>query len=275
MAGVLRRFTDPVVRAQKECPRWFGRRARVLAVSIGTLVALALASSTAFGETAEVGGLLLGFEGLIAPSTLPASGPIPVSLRVSGTIKSADGSRVPALKTLTLEFNKDGRLDLSGIPTCRVSQIESTLTAQARKVCGAALIGTGRVGAQIDLPEQAPFDAQGPLSIFNGQSKGGRPELITHLYVSDPAPTTFVTTAPVHQASGQYGSSVKINIPTIAAGQGSLILFDATIHKIIRASCPAPSGLGGVTFPLARDSLRFSDGTAARSVLIRSCTVKK
>lgn len=263
------------MRAQSGCPRSLRRRSRILALCIGTLAAVALASSTAFGETVEVGQLIVGFQGLIAPSTLPASKPIPVSLRVSGTIKTADGSRVSTLKTLTLEFNKYGRLDLEGIPTCRVSQLESTLTAQARKVCGAALIGTGRVGAEIKLPEQAPFDAQGPLSIFNGRSKGGRPELITHLYVSDPAPTTFVTTASVHQSSGQYGSSVKINIPTIAAGQGSLILFDATIHKIIRASCPAPRGLGGVTFPLARDSLRFSDGTAARSVLVRSCTVKK
>lgn len=272
---MLHSFTESVVSAQQGCPRRFGRRARVLAACVGTLVAVALASSTAFGETAEVGGLLVGFEGLISPSILPARGPIPVSLKVSGTIKTATGGRVPALKTLTLEFNKDGRLDLSGIPICRVSQLISTLTAQARKVCGASLIGTGRVGAEIKLPEQAPFDAQGPLSIFNGRSKGGKPELITHIYVSDPAPTTFVTTAPVHQASGQYGSSVKINIPRIAAGQGSLILFDATIHKIIRASCPAPSGLGEVTFPLARDSLRFSDGTAARSVLVRSCTVKK
>ena len=75
-------------------------------------------------------------------------------------------SRPP--NTISLDFDKAGELFTKGLPSCNVGQLESTLTAQAKKICADALVGTGTVKAAIALPEQAPFGAQGPLLIFNG-----------------------------------------------------------------------------------------------------------
>ena len=59
---------------------------------------------------------------------------------------------MPALKTLTLEFDKPGAIDTKGFATCTVQKLESTLTAQANAKYGKALIGEGEASAEIAFP---------------------------------------------------------------------------------------------------------------------------
>jgi hypothetical protein len=261
--------------AQKQRRRLLGRRGGGAALLACVLGSVALLAVSAAAETVRAGNLIVEIEGGVTPKKLPKKAPAPITLKVSGQLKTADASHVPVLKTVALQFDRHGHIYTKGLPTCRVGQLKSTVTAQAKKVCGSALVGTGRVSAEIALPEQAPFTAGGPLLIFNGAPKGGRPVLIFHVYAHVPAPTTFVTTGVVGKASGKYGTSTLIQIPTIVGGQGSLTSFEATIHKtwtykgqqksLLLASCPT-----GRLF--AHGEFIFAEGTKLSGDVAKSCT---
>jgi hypothetical protein len=254
-----------------------GRRLAALAAVAMLLLSAPIAAS-AIGETVRFENLIVSIEGGITPTKLPRQKPAPISLNVSGQIETADGAHVPALQTLALQFDRHGHIYTKGLPTCKVGQLRSTLTAQAKQVCGDALIGSGRAAAEVAFPEQPPFDASGPLLIFNGAPKGGRPVLIFHVYAHVPAPTTFVTTGVIGTAQGKYGTSTVIKIPTIAGGQGSLISFKASVHKtwtykgkkrsLLLASCPS-----GRLF--AHGEFSFADGTKVSGKVSKSCTPSK
>lgn len=239
------------------------------------LAAFALASAA--GQTVRAGNLVVTIEGGITPKRLPKKTPAPITLTVSGTLKTADGTHPPALKTLDLQFDKHGQLNTTGLATCRASQLQSTLTTTAERVCKDALIGTGRAEAQIALPEQPPFNASGKLLIFNGPPKGNKQVLVLHVYAHVPAPTTFVTTAVIAKTKGKYGTSAEVAIPTIVAGQGSLIAFNATLKKtwpykgktqsLLLATCPT-----GHLY--AHGDFLFSDGEQLSGGVTRSCTPK-
>jgi hypothetical protein len=253
-----------------------GRRRKVALLGTAlALLGLAVAAASAIGDSVTAGNLEISIEGKVTPTKLPKNEPAPISLNVSGTIATTDGTHVPALKTIALKFDKNGSINTKGLPTCDASKLQSTLTAQAKQLCGPALVGTGRVTAEIAFPEQAPFNAAGPLLIFNGKPKGGRPVLIFHVHANVPAPTTFVTEGVISKASGPYGTSTEIAIPTIVSGQGSLTSFSATLSKtwtykgkkesLLQAKCPAGKLIGHGEFI-------FVEGTKISGDISKSCT---
>jgi hypothetical protein len=252
------------------------RRLSISLIALALLGAVLIAGAAA--DTFQVGNLTVKIDGGITPSKLPKSSKAPITLDVKGSLATQDGSHPPALKTLKLDFDRNGELNTKGLPTCTVGKLISTLTARARQVCGDALVGTGRVGAEIAFPEQPPFDASGPLLIFNGAPKGGKQVLIFHVHANVPAPTTFVTTAVISKTSGKYGTSALIQIPTIVSGQGSLTSFTATLKKtwtykgkkqnLLLASCPT-----GTLY--AHGEFAFADGTKGSGEVVRSCTPQR
>jgi hypothetical protein len=257
--------------------RGIGIRRLALAAVASVLLlgaAVAVAAETA-PEEFRVGNLNVKIEGGITPTKLPKNEMAPITLKVGGSIESTDGSHPAALKSLKLEFDKNGSLNTTGLPTCTVGKLVSTLTAQAKQLCGSALVGTGTVTAEIAFPEQAPFSASGPLLIFNGAPKGGKQVLIFHVHANVPAPTTFVTTAVISKQGGRFGTKAEVAIPTITSGQGSLTGFKATIGKtwtykgkkesLLLAQCPTGS-------LHARGEFVFADGTKGNGEIVRPCT---
>jgi hypothetical protein len=238
------------------------------------LVVAAVVSAAALGQTVRAGNLIATIDGSFSPTKLPRKRTGPIALRLSGSLETADGSHPPALKRLNLDFDRHGHLYTKGLATCTTRRLENTLTSQAKRACRKAIVGTGRVGAEIAFPEQAPFSASGPLLIFNGKPKGRRPVLIFHVYARVPAPTTFVTTAVIGRSKGLYGTTAKVRIPTITNGQGSLTFFRARLRKswafkgrrrhLLLASCPT-----GRLF--ARGDFIFSGGTRVTGKVTRSC----
>lgn len=250
------------------------RARRTLLLAALCLAAVLLVTS-AMAETVRVGNLIVTIEGGIAPKKLPRKKPAPITLGLSGSLKTADATHPPALQVLQLKFDRHGQLNTTGLPTCTTRKLQGTLTATAEKVCKDALIGQGRAEAQIALPEQAPFNASGKLLIFNGAPKGGEQVLILHVYAHVPAPTTFVTTAIISHESGKYGTTAEVKIPTIVAGQGSLTSFNATLRKtwpykgqkrnLLSASCPT-----GQLF--AHGEFTFAEGTKIAGDVAKQCT---
>ena len=113
------------------------------------------------------------------------------------------------------------------------------------------------------------------MVIFNGPPKNGHPVFIFHVYAHVPAPTTFITTAEIGKASGLYGTSVYIKVPTIVAGQGSLSFAELSIHKkwaskgkeqtLLYGTCP-----NGHFF--VRGALTFKGGFKMAGKVVRSCS---
>jgi hypothetical protein len=251
------------------------RRVTLLAAAAALALAALAASALARPQVVRVGNLIVTVDGGITPSKLPKSSFAPVTLNAEATLETADGTHLPAARKLVVEFDKHGRMETGGLATCSVRRLENTLTDQAKQICSKALIGTGRAGAEIEFPEQAPFFASGAMLIFNGHPKGSHPVLIFHVYAHVPAPTTFVTTAVVGKASGAYGTRVEITVPTIVAGQGSLTFAKLRMRKtwsyrgkrqhLLLASCPTGRFL-------TRGNLTFSNGSKIAGKVIRSCT---
>ncbi len=249
------------------------RRAKTIAALI-TLIALT-ATATALAETVQAGNIIISIEGAISPTKLSKKTPTPITLKLNGSIKTADGSHVPALKTLDLEFDKHGTIYTKGLPTCSPSKLQATTTEAALKACRKSLVGKGEVSAEIALPEQTPFPASGPLLIFNGPPQGKKPVLVFQVYAHVPAATTFVTKAVIGKAHGIYGTSTLVEIPKIVAGQGSLTSFSATIHKtwsykgqkksLLYATCPS-----GHLF--AHGAFNFVEGTTISGDIAKKCT---
>jgi hypothetical protein len=249
-------------------------RARPTA-ALFVLLALAAALATAASATTvRLGNLVITIDGTVTPQKLSKTTPTPITLKLEGSIATTDQTHVPALKTLSLQFDKHGHLYTKGLATCSVAKLRSTVTARAKAVCGDALVGTGRASAEIAFPEQAPFSASGPMLIFNGVPKGGNPVLIIHVYAHVPAPTTFVTEGVIERTKGKYATQTTIAIPTITGGQGSLTSFEATLHKtwtykgkvrsLLLASCPTGS-------LFAHGEFDFADGTRVSGEVAKSC----
>lgn len=251
-----------------------GRRARAAAV-LGAIGLLALLGSSASGQTVRAGNLVVTVEGGFTPHKLPKADPASITLSARSTIATADGTHLPALDFLNLEFDKHTGVYTKGLAVCTPAQLRNTVTAQAKRACPDAIIGSGQAGAEIAFPEQAPFFAKAPMVIFNGPPKNGNPVFIFQVYAHVPAPTTFVTTAEIGKAGGPYGTSVYIKVPTIVAGQGSLSFAELSIHKkwvtkgkeqtLLYGTCPS-----GHFF--VRGELTFKGGFKMAGKVVRSCT---
>lgn len=247
------------------------------AAALSTMVVVVALGATASGTTIVAGNLTIVADGGVTPKALPKSKFAPITLNLSGTIKTNDGSHVPALKTLSLLFDKHGTVDTKGFPTCKIGQITNTLTPVAMKTCGKALVGTGKVTAEVQFPDSNPVPASGKLLIFNAPPQGGDPVFIQHAYISAPVTATVVTVAKVTNVHGKYGKATTIQIPPLAGGYGSLTSFTAKLHKtysykgkqhsIFLAECA-----NGHFF--AHGDFTFVDGTQLHGDVVKSCTPK-
>jgi hypothetical protein len=250
-------------------------RGRFVALATVCVSALALLGSSALAQTVRAGRLIVTVEGGFTPHKLPTRDPASITLSARSTIRTADGSHLPALEELSLKFDKHTGVNTKGLPVCTIRKLESRTTKAAKQVCANALIGTGQAGAEIEFPEQPPFFAKAPMLVFNGPPKGGHPVFIFHVYAFVPAPTTFITTAQITKAHGLYGTDVLIKIPTIVAGQGSLSFAELSIHKtwtykgkeqtLLYGTCPT-----GHFF--VRGDLLFDNDFRMAGKVVRSCT---
>src|ERR1044072_4281978 len=190
------------------------------------LVAVAAAglAAVAVAETVHLGNLTLTADGSFKPTRLPKNEFAPIELKTEGSIKTDDGSTPPVADVVTVDFDKNGTLTTKGIAQCDPRKLENTTTNQAKKKCKDALVGTGETRAIVDFPDQDPFDAIGPLLIFNGQPAHGNPVIVFHVLANVPLPTTFVVAAEITKSPKKaLGKRVVTKVPPIAGGNGTLV----------------------------------------------------
>jgi hypothetical protein len=254
---------------------------------IGTIalvaVLFATTASLAHAELTARGDLFVRFSGGIAPDALPRDARAPISVRITGTVRTLSGDRPPALRGISIAINQGGRLDARGLPICRQSRIEPSSTEEALARCGPALVGGGSYDADVAFPEQSAFPTQGRILAFNAVVDGER-AILAHVYGREPVPITRIIVFRIRESAGTFGTILTGALPATLNRWGYLKRISLSLHRnftyrgqprsYLSAACDAPAGFPGAVFPFARASMKFADGRRLSSVLTRSCKVR-
>jgi hypothetical protein len=250
---------------------------------LATALLLLPIASAARGELSVEGNLLVQFKGAITPRALPRHSPAPVAVSFAANVRSRTAQHPPALRRITIQVNRAGRLDTRGLPVCQRAQIQPASSADALAACGPALIGAGRFDAVLVLPEQAAFPSHGRVLAFNARL-GGRPAILAHVYGTEPAPVSRLIVFHIHPGAGTYGTVLSASLPRSLDGAGYLSHFSLTLHRTfayrgkrrsyLSAACAAPAGFPGTVFAFARAAMAFADGRTLSATLARSCRVR-
>lgn len=250
-------------------------RKTVLRTTVLTLVLVLAMAGGALAIVLREGPIEVIGEGGFTPTTLPKKTTAPITLHGEGKIGTTDGSLPPILKTLTLWFDKHGAVITKGLPYCTKGKLAATTSAVARKVCASSIVGEGSGTALIAFPEQKPFKATSPITLFNAAPHNGNPTLLAHAYLSVPAPTTYIVPVEIqHVHAGPYGFRTEAKIPKIAGGAGIPIEGRLTIGKkwaykgkklsYTNASCPT----GKLQ---AKFEVEFTDSTKLDGQIFKQC----
>jgi hypothetical protein len=250
------------------------RKHLTLIFALGAAIAVTVAGvALAAGEKPTVvraGNLILTINGGVSPKALPKNKLAPIKLNVSGGIATVDGSQPPALKEVIIDTDKNGTVNAKGVPTCTSGKIQATDTKHAEAACKSAIIGKGKTTVRVAFPESTPFNATGPLVVFNGGLKGGVTTLFIHAYVAVPTPTAIVTTVKIKKEhKGRFGTRSIASIPVIAGGSGSVTSFALAINKpgYLLAKCPDGH------FSAQAEAV-FRNGDKVKGSIVRTCTPK-
>jgi hypothetical protein len=240
----------------------------------GALFSLVLISAPGEAEVSQKQGVRVAVQGKLSPRRLPRHGQAPVAISISGQIGSDGAVALPQLKRMTIAINRAGRLDIAGIPHCRIGHIEPSTNQQALEACRSSLIGEGSFSADVRLPEQSPFPSVGKVLAFNG-TIGGKPAIFAHIYGTKPLPTSYVLPFRVSRTRGAFGTQLEAAFPRLTGEWGFVTGISLRLDRsrFLSASCPAPSGFAGAVFPLIRTSFAFAGGIDLTNTLTRSCRV--
>jgi hypothetical protein len=203
------------------------RRAGLLALLVAGAVA-----GTAAGAYVAVDDVVLRADGGFQPKTLPRHRYAPIEFQGHIDISGRGGRAVPPLKQALIDFDRDGRLSVAGLPVCRPELIEEASVRGVRETCGGAIVGTGNIEALISAPAGESVRARSPLTIFNGPRTAGLPTAVLHARLgAEP----YVVVVPIESRRGAFRYRARVDVPPIAGGAGVLTHIDVEIGRRYRA----------------------------------------
>ncbi len=254
---------------------------RRVVVAILVVASLGLAAP-AGAEVMQRNGVRVTFGGDLSPQRLPRAGTAPIAVSLSAKIDPVGKGAAPQLRKISIAINKYGRIDSTGLPVCRVSDIQPSTSAKAKQACGGALVGSGSFSAEVLLPEQSPFPSDGKILAFNGVHEG-KPAILAHVYGTEPAPTSFTMPFVIGRSGGKFGTTISAKLPEVTTEWGYVTSLDLNLKRSYRwggkarsyvvAGCPAPKGFPGAVFPFAKASFGFKKFTIG-STITRTCKAR-
>lgn len=197
------------------------------------LLAMVVAAG-AGGAVVKVDDIILRADGGFQPQTLPEHRFAPIDFQGRLDLSNRTGGKPEPLRQALIDFDRDGRLSVAGLPTCAAEQIAEASTEEARRTCRGAIVGTGHIEALIAL-ESGTVRASSPLTIFNGPRLNGMPTAVLHARTTVPATQTYAITVPIEQRPGEFRYRVRLDVPPIAAGHGAITHLDVKIGRRYRA----------------------------------------
>ncbi len=216
----------------------------VLAVSADAgsrpYVETCLRSSSPLADRCGPGNLEIGVEGT---ASARKRGPMPVVLTVAGTIGTENGGHPPALRELVVAVERGAAIDVEGLPSCRLRQLEGLDAAAARQACRGAIVGHGT--AHVGFASSTDT-VETPLILFNGGTSGGVTRLFAQGSIDGTSPAGLVAVAKIQR----HGSGLEATwrLPRIREGDGSLLDFRLSVgrsfaaagqrHSYVSMACP-------------------------------------
>jgi hypothetical protein len=262
------------------------RRSLVQRTLLGTVAVLVLAACLAALAGAEQtggGGVVVSLHGEVTPNRLPRHRPVPVSVSISGGVRSDDGGPPPRLRRLEIAFVARGGVDTQGLARCPRARLRNATARQALTRCRAALVGRGTIDAEVPLNPAEPILARAGVLAFNGRS-GGRPAVWVHAYSASP-PVSFVLPFELRRLPrGAFGMAISSPVASALGRWPRLSSFsltlgrryraDGTAHSYLSADCPLPPRFHFFPFPLARATYSFDPGPTHIVTVTRGCRVR-
>lgn len=253
-----------------------------LAIALLALASLAASAAPAGAEVMQRNGVRVNFGGELAPQLLPRSGSAPIAVSLRAKIDPVGKGTAPQLRRISIAINKYGQIDSTGLPVCRLADIQPSTSAKARQACGRSLVGSGSFSARVLLPEQAPFPSEGEILAFNGVHEG-KPAILAHVYGTEPAPTSFTMPFSIGTSAGKFATTITAELPAVTSEWGYVTALELNLDRRYRwggkarsyvvAGCPAPKGFPGAVFPFAKASFGFK-GFALGSTITRTCKAR-
>lgn len=259
------------------------RLAQAAALLAGVaLLATLLLAGLAQGERTQHGNLIVSLDGRFTPLTLPRDHPAPVSVHIDAGLQSADGSVLPRVTRVELGIPGQGVITTRGLPTCPLRRLRNATTATALAACRPALIGTGRMLAQVKIPTQPPFAVHARLLAFNGRVRGRR-AVIVH-GVSARPPTAIALPFLIELRPGKFGTVLVARLPRTLGPWPRFARFEMDLsrryayrgHRLsyISASCPIPKRFTAGFFSFAKATFTLTGGRRISTGIARSCRAR-
>jgi hypothetical protein len=247
------------------------------------LAFLALASLAA-AEQGGRDGVKVVFNASISPNRLPRHRSVPVSVSLSGAVRSTNGSPPPRLASLELAFGARGGLSIAGLPRCRGAQLRNATQRQALAQCRSALVGRGTISTEVLLNPERPVPARAGVLAFNGEA-GGRPAVWVHAYSASP-PVSFALPFSLRRLDGgAYGVSLQtpvssalgrwLRLRSFRISIGRLYTVHGVQRSYLSADCPLPPRFHSLNFPLARATYHFVPAPTLTTTVLRGCRVRQ
>jgi len=248
-------------------------RAAVLALAIALL---ASASAAGEGALVEVNNIVLRADGGFEPHTLPRRQFAPIDFQGHIDLSARRGAPLSPLQQALIDFDRDGRLSVAGLPTCAPEAIAQQGTAKARRTCHGAIVGTGHVAAAISLLGAA-VQTRAPLTIFNGPRLATGPSVVLHARTLVPLPETYAILVPIERLRGGFRYRARIELPPLAGGLGALSHIDARIGRRYRAGGRSRSYVSARCSDnvlQTHGDFTFADGTVISGAVEKYCADK-
>jgi hypothetical protein len=250
---------------------------RPLLVAMAVLIGLTAA--TAHGERRQHGNLIVTLDGGFAPRALPRDRPAPVAVELKAGLRTSDHTPVPRVTGVELGIPRQGVISTRGLPTCKPRRIRNTTTAKALEACGPALIGSGRMVAQVKIPSQPAFAVHARLLAFNGRVNGRRAVIVHGLALRPPS--VVVLPFLIERRPGKFGTVFSARLPDNLGPWPRFARFEMSFYRrytfrgrersYISASCPLPKRVPFAPFSFAKASLTLADGRQISMGIARTC----
>jgi hypothetical protein len=258
------------------------RTGRALCVLAALALLGALGAGLARGERSQKGNLIVSLDGDLAPLALPRDRAAPVSVHLEGGLQTADGTLLPRVTRIELGLPAQGILSTRGLPVCSQRRLRSTKPAEALAACHRALVGQGRLEAQVLLPNQEPFTIDTRLLAFNGRADGRR-AVILHAFAVNP-PIVAVVPFVLRRRDGRFGLALVADLPSALGPWPRFASFEMTLSRrytyrgrsrsYLSASCPIPPRFTAGFFSFAQAGLTLVGGRRLSTGIARSCRAR-
>ncbi len=257
-------------------------RTKIFAVTLAGLLVLA-AGATAFKNSERIelraGNLIVIGHGGFRPETLPRHHDAPIVFFGGGKLSTVSGEVPPILEDIDLEYDRQGSVDTTGLPVCAYNQLVATDVQEARRACGDAIVGRGSGTATVVFPEQKPFAANSPITIFNAPKEHGLDTVWVHAHLEVPSPSTILFRVVIERIhNGLYAYRTDAKIPKLVNGYGHPTsgfirigrkwTFKGKQHSYVNARCET----GHLQL---RGKFKFKDGTLLTGTFAKQCKVRE